>query len=547
MAEIQSQIEPTINIRNKKTGEQKTIPISQAGGFGIGAEKAVEILKSQRQLQQVTETGVIPPEPEAPTEKSRLFKKSAVAARGALKTLTTEGVSTGPISTRLQKFAQLIPGAKATAGTTFRSQLAFNRTIIRNALLGGQISPQEAESLESGLPTEFDQEDIARQKLVDFIKQFGEATDQEFSEAELGITNGVTPQEPKPISDRLVEAGKGIGEFFLGGARNVFEDIGTGLALKGKAGQELQRSQQQALDLAQRVSEKALQTEDPEERRILNQVAQDALSEISKQAGETQEQFSEDVKRGAVSRGLEAGAEIATAGAALTGIPSIAKKAPGAIRAVGKKVGKKIISPFKAKPAKFSKEILEEGLKLAEKGGKTRDVAVKSAQEAGKKVTGSKVFSKISAWAKEAKAGATSSQAKQIDDLVKRSTRFYKGKNLNPVTAKSRWDTATKGFSAAGKAGDTVQAGFHRAVRDGIRAELDKVAPGFEAGTQAIRKGLEREKVLKAIRTSLERSEVKEGLKETPSKALEALKKLLFPAKLAAGVGIGGALFGGGD
>ncbi|HEC65056.1 MAG TPA: hypothetical protein ENI23_07175, partial [bacterium] len=411
MAEIQPQAEPTINIRNKKTGEQKTIPISQAGGFGIGAEDAISILEGQRKLQQVTETGEVPVEPEAPTEKSRLFKRSAEAARDALGTLTTEGVSTGPISTRVQKLKEKIPGAKADAGTTFRSQLAFNRTIIRNALLGGQISPQEAASLESGLPTEFDQEDIARQKLVDFVKQFGEATDQDFSEAELGIT-GIDQQEPKPISDRLVEAGKGVGEFFLGGARNVFEDIGTGLASKGKAGQEQRQAQNQALSLAQQLSDRAAQTEDPEEKRILNQAAQDALSEISKQAGETQEQFSEDVERGAVSRGLEAGQEIATTVAILTGVPSLAKGAPGAIKAAGKK----IVSPFKAKPAKFSKEILEEGLKLAEKGGKTRDVAIKSAQEAGKKVTGSKVLSKITTWAKEAKAGATSSQAKQIDD-----------------------------------------------------------------------------------------------------------------------------------
>ena len=92
---------------------------------------------------------------------------------------------------------------------------------------------------------------------------------------------------------------------------------------------------------------------------------------------------------------------------------------------------------------------------------------------------------------------------------------MIKIKNLNVKTAKNLWDDANKGFSAAGKTGNTIEAGYHRVVRDVLRKQIDKVAPGFEKGTKLIRQGLQKEKLLKTVREGLQRQEIRTGLKPT--------------------------------
>ena len=74
--------EPTINIRNKTSGEVKTIPLSQAGNFGIPAKDAFDIFESQQKLQQVVETGKIPQEKKGP--ESGADAKVIAAAKSGL-------------------------------------------------------------------------------------------------------------------------------------------------------------------------------------------------------------------------------------------------------------------------------------------------------------------------------------------------------------------------------------------------------------------------------------------------------------------------------
>ena len=106
-------------------------------------------------------------------EKERLFSQSAESAVKALNTFRGGEVETGPLTTRIQRLKQTLPGAEATEGTRFRSQLSAMRTQIRNALLGGAISVGEAKSLEEALPNATDQEAIIEQKLETFIDTFG--------------------------------------------------------------------------------------------------------------------------------------------------------------------------------------------------------------------------------------------------------------------------------------------------------------------------------------------------------------------------------------
>ncbi|HEC66786.1 MAG TPA: hypothetical protein ENI23_16045 [bacterium] len=203
----------------------------------------------------------------------------------------------------------------------------------------------------------------------------------------------------------------------------------------------------------------------------------------------------------------------------------------GGVGAAGKLLSK---VPGLFKP-KLGKEVLTEGTELAGKGSAERNAAIELAMKEGKKIEGNNFFKAITEWAEQAKRGTLkSSDIKAIDDVVANAKRF-KGKKFTPDTVKGIWDTANEGFTAAGKIGNTVTAEFNRVLRNVARGELDKVAPGFESGTKAIREGLQRQKVLDPIKLGLEREGVKSGLK-TPIK--EFLKKAIFPTALSAGVGI---------
>lgn len=183
------------------------------------------------------------------------------------------------------------------------------------------------------------------------------------------------------------------------------------------------------------------------------------------------------------------------------------------IAALKSYLGPKLAGFFKGKSPELVKQTLEQGTKQVLKGKEIRDVAIKEAQNAGSKVNGTKVFSAIKQWGDDAIANATPAEEKVIKALVKKAQKFYKGKILNPTTAKKRWDTAVQGFKDSGKIGDSVKSGYHRAIRDGVRQQLDDITNGaFEEGTRLIHEGLNADKLLSGISKSLQRKDIIESL-----------------------------------
>jgi hypothetical protein len=184
------------------------------------------------------------------------------------------------------------------------------------------------------------------------------------------------------------------------------------------------------------------------------------------------------------------------------------------------------LSRLSGTPPKVAKEVLSEGLQTVKRGQTIRDRAIKQAQKTGGKVNGTQVFNVVQQWADDAIALAKPSQKKQINEFLTTARRRFLGKTLNPTTAKRRWDTAKKGFTSAGDAGKTIEAGFNMAVRDGIRGELDTVTGGaFEEGTKLISEGIDEKKLLSSIAKSLKRKETVQLIEGTPSAAGEFLKK----------------------
>ena len=192
---------------------------------------------------------------------------------------------------------------------------------------------------------------------------------------------------------------------------------------------------------------------------------------------------------------------------------------------------------LKSKAPQITPDYLLKGIQIAEKNKQIRTSLINKAQEVGKKVDGSKIVSEIKEWAVRAKR-ANPTSTTSIDKFVNGATKSYKGKNITAETAKNLWDDAYKGFSDAGTKGSTIEAGYHNAVRNILRKELDKIAPGFEKTTKGIKKGLDLEDLLKPVRESTKRSEIREGLKEIPSPLMDILKKIVVPTAVGAGVGV---------
>ncbi len=204
------------------------------------------------------------------------------------------------------------------------------------------------------------------------------------------------------------------------------------------------------------------------------------------------------------------------------------------IGAVAGKAIPAIKSAIAPKAATMSVDELLSGVTKSEAGKKVREQAIKEASSLGKKVDGTKVFKVIEKQLKSAKATATPQEAKQLDELVKSANKYWNGKSINPTTAKTRWDNAMSSFKQSGQRGDTIKSVYDGAIRDGVRKELERVAPGFEKGTKQIAEGIKIDKLLKPIRNERAKKAIKDALKEEPTLLTKFMKK--FGKQIGSGV-----------
>lgn len=302
----------------------------------------------------------------------------------------------------------------------------------------------------------------------------------------------------------------------------------------------------------------------PETKKIPGR-AQDIVNkqiQIQEQYPNTKGNLGEAVKRGAA----ETAAFIPSSLQAAVGPAvelSLAKSIPALFRGGVNKLGgvnnlvSKTKDLFKPTPPKLTEADLLRGQSLAESGKKIRTGAIEKAEELGKRVSAAPIKTALDKWAIRAKR-ANPLEENTIDNLLNKADDIFTvkskvldasgkprilQKDLTPKAAKELWDDAFSGFTAAGTRGSSMEASYHRVVRDALRKELDTVAPGFEKATAKIKKGIELEDILGTVRTSKKRSEIKEGLKETPKPLGEILKK---GAKNAGTAGLGalGTLLG---
>lgn len=200
-----------------------------------------------------------------------------------------------------------------------------------------------------------------------------------------------------------------------------------------------------------------------------------------------------------------------------------------------KQMGTKFLDALKPKvnDPRLKPEVLKEGIKLVEKGGKIRNLAIQKAEQSGKTIDGSRLATKIEEWGR--KAISTGEDKKVVLEKIRIAKKLFQNKSFTPNQAKGLWDAASQGFKDSGKAGNTVLASYQRALRDSLRIELEQIAHGFDKGTTIMAEGMSKNKILKSVSDAIQRETIKGGLKIPKATEPELSKFLKRATSGAAG------------
>lgn len=392
---------------------------------------------------------------------------------------------TGFVDSKIGALRTTFGGEKNQPEAEFRSDIADIRTAVRNLISGAAISKFEAKEFEDLIPKTSDSDVQVRAKL----KKLQERSIQKVENILQTAGYDVAGKEYLKTDIKAPEGGLGqrqgeipaafdnpIMQFLFGSAVNIAQDTGAGITARSTQGARDQANQS-AFQQAKQLENAAIATDDMNKRKELLRQANTIYSQISKAEGDVSRSFSPDVEMHPLLRAALGATEIGT----LAGAPGIGKTATS--------IGKKVISS----PRGILEKVFTQGA-----GSNLRNIAVETAQDAGKLIQGDDLFNAVDDWAIKA-SKANPASTKTIAKYVDGAKRFFQGKQITPEEAFSLWDEAGKGFTAAGKKGASLESSYHRVMRDTVRKVLDDVAPGFEEGTQMIKKGLGRKKIVTGV------------------------------------------------
>ena len=345
-------------------------------------------------------------------------------------------------------------------------------------------------------------------------------------------TPAPTQGSGNPIIDLLQGAYNAVGKPVVSQLGNFANDVGVGAAMN--ANPSVQKSMDTGNNMANSYLQQASQTTDPVKKAALLKAASGMSSAVTPLANMVSSSFSPDVNQSNLARGLNTGSNIAllsdlgasalTPKETLQGIidtgKGIGQKSGDILNSIGNVFkGSKTVAPA------LDSSILDEGANLVSEGGATRDALVQTAEKAGKTVDGTNLLTPIKQWATNAIA-ANPTKSDQINAMLKGAEDTFDGKVFTPTQAQGFWDEARNGYTLSSKVGNTVEAGYQRALRDGVRGELETVAPGFNEATSQIAEGITKNKVLQSVKDSMAKANLKAGLTPTvapPSKLQQIL------------------------
>lgn len=532
--------EPTIRAVNKKTGQVFEGTIEQARKFGFSDEFIASKLETNKKIAELTN-----PTQSVGTDTQKFNQKQALNS-----VLQAEQFYSPGTDKTLALASDATRQSKAKAGgqalvksftdsdyqkrlNEFKGQM--NLVVGALTQLSGSGAPQadEAKRLLAAAPNETST-DAEAKAWFKSVKSLGGLQESMQPQGQQTESQGATPQGQQPeqpqiptqdtvlgrasTGNPILDLLKGFVDPALTNIRNYAQDVGAGA---GQKATETMTSEgnQNVTDMAQKLYEKAKIVTDPEEKKRLLKLAGQNLDVVSQNSTGAAAQYSDDINQNYLKRGFDVGSSVATLADIGINLGNIAKN-PGAatektIDAL--KTGKdKLASVLKL--GSKDKSILEAGINLADEGITLRSTAISAAQDAGKTIDGTKIANSIAKWGDDAIAAGE--DANKVQKVVLQTIQKFDGKSITPSQAKDFWDAASQGFKDNGRAGNTLISAYQRVLRDGLRSELDTIAPGFEKGTQMIAEGLTKNKILKQVSDAVTKSNLKNELKSPLQKVL---------------------------
>lgn len=457
----------TVEIRNSKTGETKVITPNELGSYGISYDAYTKEREAFDRINQ--DTGTVSTKPNV---KDASTLSAVENLMGNLEKHYQGGGGAKSDIGPLSRILGLVTGASAKLGLNDEAKLYENQkkgfAATLKTLTGdtGVLTDQDFERLSLLLPKLGSTQGEAVGAFNDVRSQVA----AKFGGETKGTTFDPSVYEPPKTGNRVVDTlrGNDLVNFLFGNSLSVANDLGQGIKT-GSVLPDVERVTQEANDLAQM----ALNEKDPEMKKQLMDQARRLYDESISMGNELSGGFSEKIDQNPFVRGFSSAGEIATAAE----IPALLKSAigiPGKIKDASGRV--------------FSQKA----------GGNLRNTAVGLADDAGQRVNTQPLMQSIDDWAETARRAHPQS-GKAIDKFVDGVKNQIGEGGLTPKEAFKLWDEASKGFTSAGTKGASLEASYHRTVRDVLRKEIDAVAPGFEQGTQMIKQGLGRSELAKKV------------------------------------------------
>ena len=441
--------EELVTISNKKTGEIKRVPRKQLPSFGLSPDYTSKLDMAIQAVQ-----GGKMAIPDLPAEQRAIVASSLPETfkspeQTAAQKATNEVKDTvGNIDTILNKNLKFVTGIASplslvpgTDAFDTRRQIQQVKDQLSLASVGklkgqGQVSDAERKllanastALDLGMSEKAFRAELAKVKKI------------------LNRNIGEENVEPQPFTG---EAGNkqtfNIFKSLLGGSINFGKDIGVALGLKGKSAKELEKSQQQTMEMSQKTAKAATTATDPEIKKRLLAVSRSAGGLVAGQTAKPEQMFSEDINKGYLSRGLDVSTEVAT----LAEIPALIKSIPS----LGKKLSN-ITSPSKAI-------------------GVMRDTAVSEAEKKGVKFSGTSIKKAAEEYV------AQDPLSKNIADKVLPTIKD----TIKPTELMKKLDIWNKAYTAAGRAGKSSKAGLYDVLARTAKEQISQKAPDVAKATK---------------------------------------------------------------
>lgn len=123
-----------------------------------------------------------------------------------------------------------------------------------------------------------------------------------------------TVEQPKKggLVSNLKSAGNWIANTFFPATKNFVQDVSSGLFVGSKDYDAMVKSNQQAQEMNRKLVERAKQEKDPVKKKELLDFARKQSQDLADQFNAAQPQFSKDVEKNPIERGLAVGTEIGT-------------------------------------------------------------------------------------------------------------------------------------------------------------------------------------------------------------------------------------------